>query len=132
MPLCLSELEAKIVRESLPVAGDLLIEPLDRHPVKAGKVGVKDNGLAAEADDGLPGFRSGLSLDGTHRATILHRYNNSIANCNSILGEGEREKRNSPLKASQCIAEFIIMLSCINIACIIDVLRCNIQSNEYQ
>ena len=85
-PLCLSELETKIVRESLLVAGDLLIEPLDRHPVKGGKVGVKDNGLTAKADDGLPGFRPDLSLDGTHRATILHRYNKSIANYKSILG----------------------------------------------
>ena len=79
------ELEAEILRKPLLVTLNLLVEPLDSYPVKSGKVGVKDHGLAAEPNNGLLGFTSDVSLDGAHVTTILQGYKKSIDKDNYIL-----------------------------------------------
>ena len=46
-------MENKVFRESFDIATDLLIEPLDRNAVKGCEVSIEDDGLSAEADDGV-------------------------------------------------------------------------------
>ncbi len=74
-----------MILEPIHIALYLFVKPLDRDTVKSGKVRIKDDGLAAKANDGFPGFWLGGALDGIHETTIPCRYRKSIAKYNSQL-----------------------------------------------
>ena len=54
-PLLGGEQKSEVFREPLGVALDLLIEALDGDAIEGGKIGVEQDGLAAEAGDALFG-----------------------------------------------------------------------------
>ncbi len=70
IPLWQGKAECEGLGKPVWIAANLFIKPLDRHAVKGGKIGIKDDGLTAEADDGVPGFWLASALDRIHETTI--------------------------------------------------------------
>jgi len=58
-----AELKHEVLGEALPIAVDLLVQPLGALAVELGQIGVEQHALTADDEDALSDFADGQRLD---------------------------------------------------------------------